>query len=45
MMMFWIHGWHLRFKQAQPKMCHSSNIEDRVENQFFTSWTNIFRPF
>ena len=28
---------HLRFKQAQPKMCHSPKVEDKVENQFFTS--------
>ena len=28
---------HLCFKQAQPKMFHSPKVEDRVENQFFTS--------
>ena len=33
---------HLRFKQAQPKMCHSPKVEDKVENQLFTSWTNTF---
>ena len=35
-------GQHLRFKQAQPKMCHSPKVEDGVENKFFTSWTHIF---
>ena len=25
---------HLRFKQAQPKMCHSQKVEDGVENHF-----------
>ena len=24
--------WHLHFKQAQPKMCHSPKVEDGVEN-------------
>ena len=24
--------FHLRFKQAQPKMCHSPKVEDGVEN-------------
>ena len=23
---------HLRFKQAQPKMCHSPKVEDGYEN-------------
>ena len=27
---------NLRFKQEQPKMCHSPKVEDKVENQFFT---------
>ena len=26
---------HLRFKPAQPKMCHSPKVEDGVENCFF----------
>ena len=26
---------HLRFKQAQPKICHSHKVEDGVENYFF----------
>ena len=25
---------HLRFKQAQPKMCHPPKVEDGLENQF-----------
>ena len=25
-------GIHLRFKQAQPKMCHSPKVEGGVEN-------------
>ena len=27
---------HLRFKQAQPKMCHSPKFEDWIEKLFFT---------
>jgi hypothetical protein len=26
---------HLCFKQAQPKMCHSPKVDDRVELLFF----------
>ena len=26
---------HLRFKHAQPKMCHSPKVEDKVESYFF----------
>ena len=36
---------HLRFKQAQPKMCHSLKVKDKVENQFSPSWAHIFRHF
>ena len=37
---------HLRFKQAQPKMCHSPKNDDRVEIFFlFTSWPLIFGQF
>ena len=37
---------HLRFKQAQTKMCHSPKVEDRIERFFsFSSWTHIFRHF
>ena len=27
-------GQYSRFKQAQPKMCHSDKVEDGVVNQF-----------
>ena len=26
----------MRFKHAQPKMCHSPKYEDRVENHFLS---------
>ena len=29
---------HLRFKQAHPKMCHSPEVDNGVENQIVTSW-------
>ena len=36
---------HLCFKQAQPKMCHSPKVDDKVFLFFFTSWIPIFRFF
>ena len=36
---------HLRFKQALPKMCHSTKVEDGVEILFFPSLTYIFGQF
>ena len=36
---------HLRFKQAQPKMCHSPKVEDGVEKKFFTSRIHISGQF
>ena len=36
---------HLCFKQAQPKMCHSSKVDDGVDKFFKTSCTPIFGPF
>ena len=38
-------GGGRRFKQAQPKMCNSPKVENRVENYFFTSLTHIFGQF
>ena len=35
---------HLCFKQAQPKMCHSSEVDDKVEHEK-KSWTPIFGHF
>ena len=32
---------HLRFKQAQPKMCHLPKIEDGVDNNFCSFLTSI----
>ena len=34
--------YHLRFKQAQLKMCHSPKVEDVVKNKCCTLWTHIF---
>ena len=36
---------HLRFKQAQPKMCHSPKVEDGIKNKSFNSLTHISGHF
>ena len=35
----------MRFKQAQPKMWQSPEVEDVVENQLLTSVIHMFRHF
>ena len=35
-------GGHLRFKHAQPNMCHSPKVEDGVENKLFSSYLGEF---
>ena len=33
---------HLHLTRHNKKTCHSPKVEDRVENKFLSSWTNIF---
>ena len=37
--------FHLRFKQAQPKMWPSRKVDDGVENKLFPPWTHTFEQF
>ena len=33
---------HLHFKQAHPKMCHCSKVDNGIENYFSNFWTHHF---
>ena len=45
--MFVVYCTHLRFKNAQPKMCHSPKVEAKVNKKkfFFISWTLLSDNF